>query len=35
MQDGSNLPKGEAQVISILHMNTDQSGGLLGPISKY
>jgi len=35
IQDGSNLAKGEPQVSSILDMNTDQSGGLPGPISKY
>jgi len=35
IQDGSNLPKREPQVSSILHMNTDQSGGLPGPISTY
>ena len=35
MQDGSNLPKGEPQVSSILHVNTDQSGGLPGSISEY
>jgi len=35
MQDGSNLPNGEPQISSILHVNTDQSGGLPGSISKY
>jgi len=35
MQDVRNLPMGEPQVSFILHLNTDQSGGLPGPISQY
>jgi len=35
IQDVSNLPVGEPQVSSILHLNTDQSGRLPRPISQY
>jgi len=35
IQDRSNLPKGKPQMSSILHLNTDQSGGLPGPLSEY
>jgi len=35
IKDGGNLPKGTPQVRSILHLNTDQSGGLPGPISQH
>jgi len=35
IQDGRNLPKGKPKVSSILHLNTDQSGGLPGPVSQY
>jgi len=33
IEDGRNIPKGEPQVSSILHLNTDLSGGLPGQVS--
>ena len=34
IQNGSSLLNGEPQVSSILHLNTDQSGGLPGQTSE-